>query len=366
MEILTKRPVINAKDYNNVEFNSYEDTPMENLTSNFDDMEFMVDEEMSNAFGDKLKGALKNFKAGKGGRQAKRADRKAARKTKRTERQQKRALLRKEKGNIFERFKTKWREKFKKEKGVASVTANDIPKAVATAAPLQISAQSTPTETKFNRPLPEQVPSSVLGTATTPPAPKNKAELATAFRAWANSTPALKLKYGKDSPYDLDAVGGPNSYFDIAFAAGQAEFKAATATSGLNLTKAEVVTLEPTGTIKASDPAKPTIPVGTQLVATENIPEGKVPVVDENGNASTLHNESEVTLATDPNGIEQVFLTTETQSGKVFDLKQWSTLKKVIIFGVVPLVVIGSVIVAVKMNKSSKSTSPSSSPKTKK
>ena len=51
-------------------------------------------------------------------------------------------------------------------------------------------------------------------------------DLATAYRAWANSTEELKKKYGKTSKYDLDATGSANSFFDKSYAAGKAEYEA--------------------------------------------------------------------------------------------------------------------------------------------
>tara|TARA_R110000764_G_scaffold542_3_gene2045 strand:- start:1510 stop:2583 length:1074 start_codon:yes stop_codon:yes gene_type:complete len=357
MEILTKRPVISAEDYNNVEFNSYEDTPME--ASSFDNNEVDVDEEMmSNAFGDKLKEKLQDFRANKGSRVANRSARRSTRKVKQSERKDKRQsrqalrrLNRKEKGNIFQRF-------IAKIKAGKQARKDNKPLPVATAAPLQVSNQSTSVETKFNRPLPEEVETRVLGNATTPPAPQTKEELATAYRVWANSTPALKVKYGKDSPFDLDAIGSANDYFDASYKSGKAVYEASTAKSGMNLTNAEVVTIEPTGVILASDPSKVTTQIGSQTIATANVPTGAVPLVDENGNASTLHGEAEVVLATDNNGKENVFLKTDTDEGGL-NVKNWSTLKKVMLFGVAPLITTILIIVAVKMSKKQAKTSKS-------
>ena len=56
--------------------------------------------------------------------------------------------------------------------------------------------------------------------------PPTKSELATAYRAWANSTAELSKKYGKESKYDLDATGSANSFFDKSYAAGKTEYEA--------------------------------------------------------------------------------------------------------------------------------------------
>ena len=53
-------------------------------------------------------------------------------------------------------------------------------------------------------------------------------ELAKAYRLWANSTDALRKKYGKDSQYDLDATtSNPyNSYFKRSYEAGKSDYEA--------------------------------------------------------------------------------------------------------------------------------------------
>ena len=57
-------------------------------------------------------------------------------------------------------------------------------------------------------------------------APKGvKTKLATTYRAWANSSPELSKKYGKQSEYDLDTTGTANSWFDRSYAAGKDEFE---------------------------------------------------------------------------------------------------------------------------------------------
>ena len=58
------------------------------------------------------------------------------------------------------------------------------------------------------------------------PQPPSRSELATAYRAWANSTTALSKKYGKKSSFNLDATGSANSYFDKSYAVGKADYEA--------------------------------------------------------------------------------------------------------------------------------------------
>lgn len=63
-------------------------------------------------------------------------------------------------------------------------------------------------------------------TTTTSTVPQSRSELATNYRAWANSTDALSKKYGKQSQYDLDATGSANAFFDRSYAAGKTEYEA--------------------------------------------------------------------------------------------------------------------------------------------
>lgn len=58
---------------------------------------------------------------------------------------------------------------------------------------------------------------------------KAQNELATAYRIWANSSDTLSKKYGKKSPYKLDATSSSpyNSYFKKSYAAGKAEYEKA-------------------------------------------------------------------------------------------------------------------------------------------
>ena len=58
-----------------------------------------------------------------------------------------------------------------------------------------------------------------------PKRPRTKAETNDAYRKWANSTPFLTKKYGKESQYNLDAVGKPNEWFDRAYKAGEEAYK---------------------------------------------------------------------------------------------------------------------------------------------
>ena len=57
-------------------------------------------------------------------------------------------------------------------------------------------------------------------------ASESRSELATNYRAWANSTTELNKKYGKLSQYDLDATGSANAFFDRSYAAGKTEYEA--------------------------------------------------------------------------------------------------------------------------------------------
>ena len=308
------------------------------------------DDEFSEAGG--FKKFLAKRKSGAGARKKKRQQNQMGRKTKRATRKAKRLKNKAEKGNILQQFAAKFKAKVAQIKGkrAAKLAAkNGTP-------PLQVSSKSTPEAVVFNRPLPIVTPNAttILGTSTTPPAPKTKAETNIAYRAWANSTPELKVKFGANSPYSLDATGSPNSYFDRSYKAGEAQFKASTINGGLNTTNAEVVKIGNDGTITPTTPSEPVIKVGTTNVATADVPTGKIAVVDENGNAVTEHAENEVVIATDTDGKEKAFIKNDTNNSKKINLSQWSTLKKVLIFGVVPAVVIAAVIVAVKMSKVSK------------
>tara|TARA_R110000764_G_scaffold542_4_gene2054 strand:- start:1569 stop:2558 length:990 start_codon:yes stop_codon:yes gene_type:complete len=56
--------------------------------------------------------------------------------------------------------------------------------------------------------------------------PPTRSQLATDYRAWANSTDELNKKYGKKSEYDLDEIGSANSWFDKSYKAGKTEYEA--------------------------------------------------------------------------------------------------------------------------------------------
>lgn len=64
--------------------------------------------------------------------------------------------------------------------------------------------------------------------------------LATAYRAWANSTDELKAKYGKTSTYKLDASNTPayNSYFTNSYAAGKADYEKSLSGSDMEVARA--------------------------------------------------------------------------------------------------------------------------------
>ena len=64
-------------------------------------------------------------------------------------------------------------------------------------------------------------------------------KLAKDYRLWANSTEALKNKYGKKSKYDLDAVSSSpyNSWFLNSFKAGESDFKKAKQQGAVNAVK---------------------------------------------------------------------------------------------------------------------------------
>ena len=72
---------------------------------------------------------------------------------------------------------------------------------------------------------PDANTTAVTPTVTTPT--DDQIKLAKEYRIWANSTPALKKKYGKTSPYDLDAVSSKpwNTYFEKSYAVGKTEFE---------------------------------------------------------------------------------------------------------------------------------------------
>ena len=67
--------------------------------------------------------------------------------------------------------------------------------------------------------------------------------------------------------------------------------------------------------------------------------------------------ESQVVQAVDSVGNDIIVESKDSTSAKGLDLSSWSTVKKVMIFGVIPAVVITGIVLAVKMNKKAKSKS---------
>jgi len=103
---------------------------------------------------------------------------------------------------------------------------------VATPTPTPI----TPTPTPVTNPTAEQL------------------KLAKDYRTWANSTPELKVKYGKTSPYDLDATSSKpyNTNFEKSYAVGKSDFDKRTPVTvtppASGRKKGDTITLKP-GTV---------------------------------------------------------------------------------------------------------------------
>ena len=114
-------------------------------------------------------------------------------------------------------------------------------------------------------------------------------KLAKDYRTWANSTPELKSKYGKTSPYDLDATSSKpyNTNFEKSYAVGKADFDKRTPgtvtppTAGRK--KGDVITLKP-GTVtlyyKNSDG---TYKKAASIVAGNDLSKNKVTINDVSG-----------------------------------------------------------------------------------
>ena len=114
-------------------------------------------------------------------------------------------------------------------------------------------------------------------------------KLAKDYRTWANSTPELKSKYGKTSPYDLDATSSKpyNTNFEKSYAVGKADFDKRTPGTitppAVGRKKGDVITLKP-GTVtlyyKNSDG---TYKKAASIVAGNDLSKNKVTINDVSG-----------------------------------------------------------------------------------
>ena len=114
-------------------------------------------------------------------------------------------------------------------------------------------------------------------------------KLAKDYRTWANSTPELKSKYGKTSPYDLDATSSKpyNTNFEKSYAVGKADFDKRTPGTvtppAAGRKKGDVITLKP-GTVtlyyKNSDG---TYKKAASILAGNDLSKNKVTINDVSG-----------------------------------------------------------------------------------